>query len=484
MCIRSIHVNALVSQRLDDLSLSRAVYMTTGSDKNVLLKFSQRRKENYRMGFERQASSSTHGGIVHEEDGGSSAPLLQNSHRHKSSQPKTFANIFIAIVGSGVLGLPYTFKRTGWVAGAVMIAVVAVLTYRCMMLLVFTRRKLEKDRGFHKISSFGNLGLVVAGQIGEFSVDAMIVLSQAGFCVSYLIFIANTLSHLINRSGDEDFSPSALSFLGSGLLSLAPKSLYIWGMFPFQLGLSSIKTLTRLAPLSVFADVVEIGAMGVVMTDDVAIFLHRDHALEAFRGLSVVFYGLGVAVFAFEGIGMVLPLEAEAADKEKFGRTLGVSLCVISVMYGFFGVLGYFAFGEDTKDIITNNLGRGFVTEFVQICLCINLFFSFPLMMNPVHEVMERRFAGKRFCLWLRWTVVLGVAIVALLVPNFADFLSLVGSAVCCTLGFVLPAWFHLKVFKEEMGLISMTVDVGIIAVGLVFAVVGTWSSLSEIISG
>ncbi|CAA7391231.1 unnamed protein product [Spirodela intermedia] len=436
------------------------------------------------MGFE-EASSSSHGLTVPAEDAGS-VPLLQghhDGHRHLSSQSKTFANIFIAIVGSGVLGLPYTFKRTGWAAGALMIFVVAGLTYHCMMLLVYTRRKLEKDRGFSKITSFGDLGLVVSGEIGKFAVDVMIVLSQAGFCVSYLIFIANTLAHIINASGDEDSSPSALNLIGSGLLSLAPKSLYIWGMFPFQLGLNSIRTLTRLAPLSIFADVVEIGAMGVVMVEDVTLFLQQHQALQAFRGLSVVFYGLGVAVFAFEGIGMVLPLESEAADKAKFGKTLGVSLFFISLMYGFFGVLGYFAFGEETRDIITNNLGRGFLTELVQLGLCINLFFSFPLMMNPVHEVMERRFAGKRFCVWLRWVVVLGVTLVALLVPNFADFLSLVGSAVCCTLGFVLPAWFHLKVFKEEMGVLQMAVDGGIIIIGLVFATVGTWSSLAEIIT-
>ncbi|CAA6655847.1 unnamed protein product [Spirodela intermedia] len=364
------------------------------------------------MGFE-EASSSSHGLTVPAEDAGS-VPLLQghhDGHRHLSSQSKTFANIFIAIVGSGVLGLPYTFKRTGWAAGALMIFVVAGLTYHCMMLLVYTRRKLEKDRGFSKITSFGDLGLVVSGEIGKFAVDVMIVLSQAGFCVSYLIFIANTLAHIINASGDEDSSPSALNLIGSGLLAWRP-NLY--------------------------------RAMGVVMVEDVTLFLQQHQALQAFRGLSVVFYGLGVAVFAFEGIGMVLPLESEAADKAKFGKTLGVSLLFISLMYGFFGFSA------------TSPSGRRPGTSSPTTSGGVSSPSCFPLMMNPVHEVMERRFAGKRFCVWLRWVVVLGVTLVALLVPNFADFLSLVGSAVCCTLGFVLPAWFHLKVFKEEMGVLQM----------------------------
>ena len=143
----------------------------------------------------------------------------------------------------------------------------------------------------------------------------------------------------------------------------------------------------------------------------------------------------------------------------------------------------YFAFGSETKDIITANLGTGLLSALVQIGLCINLFFTFPLMMNPVYEIVERRFWGGRFCLWLRWLLVLLVTLVALLVPNFADFLSLLGSSVCCGLGFVLPALFHLLVFKEEMGWAGWSVDVTIVTAGVVLAVSGTWYSLMEIFS-
>ena len=80
---------------------------------------------------------------------GESSPLLP-AHRHErqellSSTWKSFGNILIAVVGAGVLGLPYTFKTTGWVAGIIMLGIVAALTYYCMMLLVWTKRKLEND---------------------------------------------------------------------------------------------------------------------------------------------------------------------------------------------------------------------------------------------------------------------------------------------------------------------------------------------------
>lgn len=419
------------------------------------------------MGFDKEASSSSHVLQVPplpRED----TPLL-GQPRRLSSQSKTFANVFIAIVGAGVLGLPYTFKKTGWLMGSLMLFSVALLAYHCMMLLVFTRRKLESIHGFSKINSFADLGFEVCGPLGRFAVDIMIVLAQAGFCISYLIFISNTLAYVFNPDNH------------TSILGLSPKTVYLWACFPFQLGLNSISTLTHLAPLSIFADVVDLAAVGVVMVEDVLVFLKNRPELKAFGGFSVFFYGLGVAVYSFEGIGMILPLELEAKYKYKFGKVLALCMAFISLLYGAFGILGYMAFGEETKDIITANLGAGLISTLVQLGLCVNLFITFPLMMNPVYEVVERRLCDSRYCLWLRWVVVLGVSLVALLVPNFADFLSLVGSSVCCALGFVLPAAFHLMVFKKELGWDGLILDAIIVVLGVIMGVSGTWSSLLEI---
>ncbi|CAI0471344.1 unnamed protein product [Linum tenue] len=434
------------------------------------------------MGFERQSRASGSSNALRPTE---KTPLIGHEQKHLSSQSKTIANLFIAIVGAGVLGLPYSFKRTGWIMSLLMLFSAAALTYYCMLLLVHTRRKLRSFAGdFSIINSFGDLGFAVCGPVGRLVVDIMIVLSQAGFCVGYVIFIGNTLDNLCDSySSAAAATPSSNAVLSAQFLGFSAKSLFVWACFPFQLGLNSIATLTHLAPLSIFADIVDLAAMGVVIVKDVMIMAKNIPEVKAFGGLSVFFYGMGVAVYAFEGIGMVLPLESEAKDKDKFGRNLGFAMGVISVIYGAFGALGYLAFGNDTKDIITANLGVGLISTMVQLGLCINLFFTFPLMMNPVYEIVERRFWQGRYCLWLRWLLVFIVSLVALLIPNFTDFLSLVGSSVCCLLGFALPALFHLLVFKEEMGWKGWTIDVGIVTVGVVLCVTGTWYSLIEIFS-
>uniref|UniRef100_A0A0C9RYI7 TSA: Wollemia nobilis Ref_Wollemi_Transcript_3738_1690 transcribed RNA sequence n=1 Tax=Wollemia nobilis TaxID=56998 RepID=A0A0C9RYI7_9CONI len=437
------------------------------------------------MVFERGTSSSRNEAPLDD------APLLP---QHSQSQPlsspsKSFGNILIAIVGAGVLGLPYTFMKTGWLAGIIMLGTVAGLTYYCMMLLLWTKRKLEKE-GYVKIGSFGDVAFTVSGPAGKATVDTMIVLSQAGFCVSYLIFIGNSLSSILSNpepmlnSNYPLFPSTNRLFLGEyKILGMAAKTLFIWACFPFQVGLNAIRTLTHLAPLSIFADAVDIAAMVVVMAEDIVIYLNSSPHLRAFTSFGVIPYGIGVAIYAFEGIGMVVPLEVIADKKHKFGGILGLAILLITLTYGSFGALGYFAYGDATRDIITLNLGKSLVTDLVQLALSINLFFTFPLMMNPVHEVVESWFHAGQYSFLLRSLSVFLTTLVALLVPNFADFLSLVGSSVCCVLGFVLPAAFHMVACRKDCHKLQLIADVLIIFFGAVFAILGTISSVKSIFS-
>ncbi|KAL5207126.1 hypothetical protein ABZP36_031561 [Zizania latifolia] len=226
-----------------------------------------------------------------------------------------------------------------------------MLTFYCMMLLVACYRRLTDEH--LKIASFVDLGDAVFGGPRRLAVDTMLVLSQASFCVGYLIFILNTMVHRYPI-----FGPSSIALL-------FPKALFIWAMLPFQLGLNSIKTLTLFAPLSILADVVDLGAMDVVLSQDVSTWLAKQPPVLAFSGLSVILYGIDVSVYAFEGIGMVLPLEVEAANKKKFGTMLELSMGFITTMYGLFGDMGYITFGEATRDIITTNLRIGWLSAVV-----------------------------------------------------------------------------------------------------------------------
>lgn len=251
---------------------------------------------------------------------------------------------------------------------------------------------------------------------------------------------------------------------------------------PVQVLLAYIRSLTHLAPFSMFADIVNVAAMAVVMTTEFAAIVtdHGEHVV-AFTGLNNLLFSVGVAIYAVEGISLVLPLESEYQERPKFAGILAAAMCFITFLYTIFGLLGYLAYGEYTKDIVTLNLGNSWQTVIVKLCLCTGLIFTYPMMMHPVYEVAERRLWQGRPCQLLRTLIVLCTAWIAVSVPHFGTFLSLVGSSVCCLLSFVLPGWMHLRIFGDGMSKLSRSMDYFLIIGGIAFGILGTLSSLHDI---
>ena len=80
----------------------------------------------------------------------------------------------------------------------------------------------------------------------------------------------------------------------------------------------------------------------------------------------------------------------------------------------------------------------------------------------------------------LRATVVLTTACVAYAVPDFGEYLSLVGSSICTILGFLLPAYFHLRVFGAELAAWEYALNLFLLVGGSLFAIMGTLQSMSN----
>ncbi|KAJ7278601.1 hypothetical protein O6H91_Y382300 [Diphasiastrum complanatum] len=373
-----------------------------------------------------------------------------------SSKKKTFGNIVISVVGAGVLGLPYTFMRTGWLTGSLVLVIIGYACYYCMMLLVSTRKKLDTE-----------------GRVGRAVVDFTVVLSQGGFCVGYLIFIGENLASILSSFDSQSPKKSpGVAYTGLGLdqlvtsnhnssflgLDWGSKGTYVWLLFPLQVGLAAIRSLTHLAPFSIFADVANALAMAVVMKDDIVQIEGGLRHVTASTGASSIPFAIGVAIYAFEGIPLVLPLESVMKEKTKFGRVMGFAMSWIAALYITFGLLGYLAFGNETEDIVTLNLGESWETLVIQLGLCVGLFFTYPVMMHPVHEVIERSNSAR-----------------------FADFMSLVGSSACSILVFILPALFHLRVRKDELSPYAKGLDYFLITFGVTFGIWGTISALLNI---
>ena len=128
---------------------------------------------------------------------------------------------------------------------------------------------------------------------------------------------------------------------------------------------------------------------------------------------------------------------------------------------------------------------------FVQVVLCIALALTFPVMMHPIHEIVEARLLapggwlrkrchvggamGRAALHASRVAVLVALSAIACFVPAFGSFASFVGSTVCALLSFVLPALFHLRVVGHAA---QRVVDWAILLFGLAFAAHGLYDAV------
>ncbi|KAJ3694699.1 hypothetical protein LUZ60_000076 [Juncus effusus] len=426
------------------------------------------------MGETSTSNSSSNGGTGDEkEELGLSLLEAGRGRRRRgggATWVQTLGNIVVSIVGTGVLGLPYTFRVAGWLAGSLGVATAGLATFYCMLLLIECRDKIQESEAEQSTNhyTYGDLGKKAFGLIGGFLTELLVLVSQAGGSVAYLVFIGQNLSSVFS----------------------SPPSLFIFTvLLPLQILLSFVRSLSSLSPFSIFADLCNVVAMAVVIKEDFEFFDHPFGNRNAFNGFWGLPFAGGVAVFCFEGFTMTLALEASMAERSKFKWVLAQAFVAITSTYVFFGIFGYLAYGDETKDIITLNLPNNWLTAAVKIGLCIALSFTFPIMMHPIHEIIEGklhsipRFQTSNFLnsiiLHLSRIAVVGLlALLASFIPGFGSFVSFVGSTVCALLSFVLPAIFHLTFMGSCIGIFRKVVDYGILIVGLVFAAYGTYDAI------
>ncbi|KAI4300624.1 hypothetical protein L6164_033979 [Bauhinia variegata] len=347
------------------------------------------------------------------------------------------------------------------------------------------REKLASEGPSAEASTYGDLGYRTMGNTGRYLTEFLILIGQCGASVAYLVFIGQNLEAVFKEHG--------LTFAS-----------YIFLLAPIEIGLSWIGNLSALAPFSIFADICNILAMGIVVKEAIQHILgggfyfgQRTAITSNIRGVP---FALGMSLFCFEGFGMTLALESSMKDGTNFPKLLAQTFSGITLVYILLGFSGYMAFGDETRDIITLNLPRNWSSLAVQVGLCLGLAFTFPIMMHPVNEIVEGKLTtlkwfnkplpyhndngdsttklGKIGIYISRTIVVCVLVILASYVPAFGVFTSLVGSTMCAMISFVLPATFHLKLFGSSLHPWQKALDSIVVISGLLFAFYGTYNAV------
>ncbi|VAI84467.1 unnamed protein product [Triticum turgidum subsp. durum] len=196
-----------------------------------------------------------------------------------------------------------------------------------------------------------------------------------------------------------------------------------------------------------------------------------------FRSLSAL---AGHAVFPMIYTGM--------SNRKMFPTVLLLCFIICTLSYGLMGVVGYLMYGESLKSQVTLNLpSRNLSSSIAIYTTLINPFTKFALLVTPIAEAIEDTLhvgKNKAISVSIRTSLVVSTTIVALVVPYFAYAVALTGSFLSGTATMLLPCICYLKIRSRTCRKVGFeqVVCVGIIVVGVGLVVVGTSSSLKQII--
>lgn len=182
-------------------------------------------------------------------------------------------------------------------------------------------------------------------------------------------------------------------------------------------------------------------------------------------------------MYAYEGIGVILPIQDITADKENYFTVVCIVFSIICAFYMFFAEYCLFAwydiFRED-KPLITSYLPLNWYCDLIKFAFAIQLIISYTLVIYPANMIVEGYvFKGwpksrkRQMCKNLsRATIVTLSIILALTIYNkLESFLSIVGSLTCTPIAFTLPALFHYKVVAKTQK--DKIIDLCVIALSL-----------------
>jgi len=386
--------------------------------------------------------------------------VISDPHKHEfqpdSSTSHAYFNMFKVFVGIGILAMPGAFSETGLALGCIGLLVIAIANTYTMALLC----KLSDALGT-KVTSYSELGLVIFGNRCKSFIDLSIWVSQVGLCISYIMFIAKGIDHIICVETGNCHN----------------RGWFILGLVAILIPLSWTRKFKSLAYASFLANIAIIFSLGVILWYGGAAVESNDHRQVKQFDFPRIPLFFGVAVFCFEGNAIVLNVKASMKEPKKFESVLIWTMVVVCALVMTVAGLSYYAYGANTQDIITLNLPENTLTSITQGLYAFGLLCSYQIQLVPAISIFEKTqfFQNLTSKFWInfrfylfRSLIVIITGGIAVLIPNFGLFINLSGAFSSAALAFVLPPLLYLKYFKDQITPLSKIANYTSLAIGII----------------
>lgn len=428
-------------------------------------------------------------GPKRDEELGEYNPEEHRKLKHPTSDWDTLAHLLKGSLGSGILSMPLAFSHAGLTTGLVSTILIGIICTYCVHILVKSAHILYKR---NRVPSLGFAELAHAAflagpksfhpwaQFAKAMINFFLVVDLLGCCCVYIGFVAKNLKQVIDFYVHTDID----------------QRIYMACLLPILIAVNMIRNLKYLSPFSMLANILIGTGMGITfyyVCQDLPAYSDRPQVVEI--GQLPMFFG--TAIFALEGIGVVMPLENNMKTPSHFIGCPGVlntGMAFVVVLYSVTGFLGFLKYGSKTEPSITLNLPNEPLAQSVKVMIALAIFFTYSLQFYVPMEIIWKNVKSKFTSrpnlseYSIRISLIILTVVLAIVVPNLGGFISLVGAVCLSMLGMIFPAIIESVTMYEEPGFgrfrWRLWKNIFLIIFGLIGFLTGSYVSIIEIMEG
>lgn len=312
-------------------------------------------------------------------DNGSNCNNDNDKIEHKSTVVGCASNLVNAIVGSGIVGLPYAIQESGFVPGVVLVVFCALLTEISLRLLIETAKH-------SNVPSYETVAEAAYGRFGFYFVAINMFIMAYGAMLSYLMIVKDTFSSILGIDDDDLATKRAVLVTISSLVIL-PLSCQ-----------RDVADLAKTSKMNVCFDLI------IVLLVVYLAFRRGDYddydydedydsyGIDAASPIDLwkikwdtLFVGLGVLSFAFvcQHSSFIIAGSLEKPTKERWSTVTKLGLCFaasLALLMGISGYLGFSGPGRSVEGNILNSLPQNSkLTKLAEALLGTTMLFVYPM---------------------------------------------------------------------------------------------------------
>lgn len=247
----------------------------------------------------------------------------------------TYFNVVCVTAGIGILTLPASLMKGGWVSVIFLIAAGFMAIFSSLLLI-----ECKYARQGEVLASFPEIGDAAFGKAGRYIIQAVhyLVLLGSG-CV--LILVAGQVGKPLGDVLGYDIKESYF-IIASGVIVALP--------------LCALRHIKEFAWMALFGFLTTLVTLVVVVT--LSLIAIKELPTPSYDSVHPEKLASVCSVFALSYAGNMIHPHIEGAMKEpkKWPLALGMGLGTVIIFYLFMAVTGYAVFGQDVKSIMFDSL--------------------------------------------------------------------------------------------------------------------------------